>query len=139
MAIEYKFLDNPALVFIQYHGHITADDLLASATRFADEPALQPNVSHFFDFSRVTSYDIDFTKFLSFMAKLADIYPQGKGEQLFVFYAPEGKPAEMAEMARRPWEGSKSTFIRVAHTLDGAFDILGGPRDDVLAQINALT
>jgi len=116
-----------------------ADQLIDAAKRFATEPDLKNGVPHFFDFSKVTGYNIDFTKFLAFMANLSDIYPEGHGEQLFVFYAPPGKPAEMAEMARRPWEGSKSILIRVAQTQEQAFDILGGERSDILAYINTFT
>ncbi|WP_281954849.1 hypothetical protein [Pseudophaeobacter arcticus] len=137
MPIDYKFFNDPALVFIRYYGHITADELIEASQRFALEPDFVPGQPHFFDMSQITSYDIDFPKFLAFMANLAEIYPSGECEQLFVFYAPEGKPAEMADMARKPWEGSSSIFIRVAHTRDQAFDILGGERSDVLAHIEA--
>ncbi|MDO6733065.1 hypothetical protein Q4555_00185 [Octadecabacter sp. 1_MG-2023] len=138
MPIDYQFLSNPSLAFIYYQGHITADDLICAATRFAKEPTLEPGLPHFFDFSRVASYDIDYPKYFAFMAQLADIYPQEDGEQLFVFYAPEGPPAEMAEMARKPWEGSKTAIIRAAFTLNEALDILGGPRADLVSLIDRL-
>ncbi|MCF2903755.1 hypothetical protein L0666_02045 [Octadecabacter sp. CECT 8868] len=96
-------------------------------------------MTHFFDFSRVSSYDIDYPKYLAFMAQLADIYPQNIGEQLFVFYAPEGPAAEMAEMARRPWEWSKTTIIRTAFTLDNALHILGGRREDLIELVDSLS
>lgn len=138
MPVEYKFFTDPALTFLRYHGHIHVDELIIAAKRYAKEPQAGKPQPHLFDLSRVTSYDFDFTKLATFMAQLADIYPTSGGEQLFVFFAPPGKPAEMAEFARRPWEGSSTILIRVVQTSEQAFDILGGTRSDVINHMKTL-
>ena len=91
-----------------------------------------------YDFSKISSYEVDYPLFNKFMAKLADIYPPEVGQQLNVFYAPPGPPAEMAEMARVPWEGSSKILIRTAETQEQAFDILGWSRPDVVAHMETL-
>jgi len=139
MPVEYAFFDDPALICIRYDGHIFADDLIDAATRFSREMAEYSCHPHFFDFSKVTGYTIDHTKFMSFMALLADIYPTRRDEQLFVFYAPPGAPAEMAEMARRPWEGNCQILIRIAETRAHALDILGGSRHQLRDHLAAFT
>lgn len=138
MPIDYAFFTDPPLAFIRYHGHIVVDELINAANKFALEEENVPGLPHFFDFSRVTSYKLDYTKFLGFMARLSEIYPPDAEEQMFVFYAPSGKPTEMAELARRPWEGSGTILIRVAQCQQQAFDILGGDRPDVRKYMEAL-
>ncbi len=139
MPVEYAFFTNPQLNYIRYHGHVTLDEITNALQQFSREPALEHGQPHFFDFSQITSYEINYPKFLKFMAKLVDIYPSSGGEQLNVFHAPSGPPAEMAEMARKPWDGSETILIRITHTREQAFDILGGVRHDLLAHIKALT
>lgn len=139
MPIEYAFFDDPALICIRYCGHIIADDLIEAATQFGAEMTEFSSHPHFFDFSRVTGYTIDHPKFMSFMALLADIYPADGNEQLFVFYAPPGAPAEMAELARRPWEGNSRILIRVTEERSHAADILGGAQQELRNHLESFT
>ncbi len=139
MPVAYAFFDAPALICIRYEGHINADELIEAGTQFGREMTEYVNYPHFFDFSKVTGYTIDHTKLMSFMALLADIYTAGRAEQLFVFYAPPGPSAELAQMARRPWEGNSKIIIRVAETRSHACDILGCSQKDLREHLDDFT
>ncbi|WP_049834560.1 hypothetical protein [Octadecabacter temperatus] len=139
MPVEFEIFTDPTLVYIRYHGHVKTAEIMEALTQFAPRGAALAGQTHFFDFSKITSYEVDYPLFFKFMAKLLDIYPPEVGQQLNVFYAPPGPPEEMAEMARNPWEGSSKILIRTAQTQEQAFDILGWPRPDVVAHMAALS
>lgn len=63
------------------------------------------------------------------------MFTPSAGGQINAFHAPSGPPAEMAEMVRKPWERSDTILVRACNTLEQAFDILGGVRDDLLAHL----
>lgn len=138
MPVDFEIFTDPTLVYIRYHGHVQTAEIMDALTRFAATNAHLAGQTHFFDFSKISSYDVDYPLFFKFMAKLADVYPSEAGQQFNVFYAPPGPPSEMAEMARNPWEGSDKILIRTAQTQEQAFDILGWTRPDVLAHMAAL-
>ncbi|WP_093994906.1 hypothetical protein [Octadecabacter ascidiaceicola] len=137
LPVDYEIFADPTLVYIRYYGHVKTAEIMDALTRFASSYAHLAGQTHFFDFSKITSYEVDYPLFFKFMAKLTDIYPAEVGQQLNVFFAPPGPPAEMAEMARNPWEGSDKILIRTAQTQEQAFEILGWPRPDVVAHMEA--
>jgi hypothetical protein len=139
MPVEYTIFKSPQLYYIRYHGHVVIDEIMAALQQFSREPVFAHGQPHFFDLSQVTSHKVDYPMFFKLMAQLADVYPQSKGEQLMVFHAPQGPPAELTANLRKPWEGSETILIRVTDTREQAFDILGGARADLVAHINALT
>lgn len=137
MSITYKIFEDPVVVFIRYVGHVTLHDVTTALEQFAKEGAAYQGQPHFFDFSQVTSYKIDYIEFFTFMGRLADVYPFSAGEHLFVFFAPDGPPADLSEILRKPYANSSTILLRTARTRDQALDILGDKRAEVLAQLNS--
>ena len=127
MPVDYDVLDDPPLVLIRYHGHVEMAEITRSLSQFAAEGRQHDHQTHLFDISGVTSYTLDYPEYFRLLGKLADVYPVGAPERLFVFLAPSGPPAEMVAALRRPYDGSGPIVIRVADTVDAALDILGLP------------
>ncbi|MCF2872770.1 hypothetical protein L0664_17010 [Octadecabacter sp. G9-8] len=136
MPVTYKIFHDPILVFIRYFGHVTLPDIAQALKQFSKEGANYQGQPHFFDFSRVTSYDVDYNEFFKLIGHLADAYPQSTGEHLFVFFAPDGPPADLSAILRVPYAQSPTLLVRIARTPEQAFDILGNERPEVLAQLN---
>jgi hypothetical protein len=139
MPVEFEIFTDPTLVYIRYYGHVKTEEIMDALTQFAAEGAHLAGQTHFFDFSMITSNEFDYPLFFKLLAKLADVYPAEVNQQLNVFYAPPGPPAEMAEIVRNSWGGSNKILIRTAQTQEQAFDILGWSRPDVVAHMASLT
>jgi hypothetical protein len=137
MPVDYTIFTSPQFNYIRYHGHVMLDEIMTALQHFAREPLFAHGQPHYFDLSQVTSYEIDYPLFFRLMAKLVDVCPRSAGEQLMVFHAPPGPPAELAAIVLKPWQGSNTILIRVCGTKEQVFDILGGVRDDLLAHIKA--
>lgn len=136
MPVTFKILQDPLLVYIRYSGHLVTSDIRDAVTQFAQGGAAYHGQPHLFDLSRVTSSDINYPEFFAFMGQLADVYPMSKGENLFVFYAPDGPPAALSQILRKPFEQTPTMLVRAASTREQAFDILGNEREDLREQLD---
>ena len=137
MPVEYRILKDPTLVYIRYFAHIEPRDIINALKAFAAEAAEYAQQPHFFDLSAVTSFEIDYTEFFKLLGQLVEAYPQSAGEHLCVFYAPDGPPAQLADVLRKPYADSDVMLIRVARTREQAFDILGSTRSDLIRHMEA--
>ena len=132
MPVDYTIFKDPTLVYIRYFDHVEPNDIICALRLFTTEAREYAQQPHFFDLSSVKSYAIDYNQFFKLLGQLADVYPQSSGEHLCVFFAPDGPPAELADILRKPFEGSDTMLIRLARTRQQAFDILGSPRKDLI-------
>ena len=138
MPVDYRILTDPTLVYIRYFDHVTPIDILTSLRRFKTEAAEYVGQPHLFDLSKVTSFDIDYPDFFKLLGELVDLYPASSGEHLFVFFAPEGTPADLAAELRKPYDGSHVLLIRHATTQSEALDILGTRRTDLIKTLEGV-
>jgi len=137
LPFSYKIFQDPLLVYIRYYGRVELPDVAKALSQFSSEVSNYHRQPHFLDFSRVTDYNVDYTEFFKLMGELAEAYPMSRGEHLFVFYAPEGPPADLAEILCKPFLDSPTLIVRTARTLEHAFDILGQQRPEIMTQMNA--
>ncbi|WP_281981944.1 hypothetical protein [Thalassorhabdomicrobium marinisediminis] len=132
MPIAYKILKGSTLCYIRFWGHITLQENIDVAQRCTSEPDFRHGMPHLFDFRDVTGYERDLVKMFAMQARIAELYPEDRGEQLVIFCAPPGIAAEMVELARKSWESSTAILIRSAQSWDQACDIAGVAQSDLM-------
>ena len=80
------------------------------------------------DVSRVTGVEKNYFGLLQMQAQIVDsIAPKGS-ERLVIFYAPGKAGQEMAQLARKSWEGLNSVIILVQDDEAAALALLGIPQ-----------
>ncbi|MFN3642385.1 MAG: hypothetical protein ACK4TB_05595 [Gemmobacter sp.] len=125
MTVSIRTLPRHGLVVVRYAGLATVADTLAAAAEAMRDPAYALAPRHLVDVTRITGYERDFPAFFAMQARLADHVPAGRGELIVAYAAPTRAGQEMAQMARKSWEGSGPVIIRVAPDIAGALDMLG--------------
>jgi len=110
------------------------DETLAALDYHLPDPAFRSCRRHVVDLRALTGYEQDFARFFALQARFAELLPPDGGEMLVVFVAPTRMSQDMAELARRTWQGLSVVAMRVLEDLDQALELLGATQ----AELDAL-
>ena len=138
MLVSFQILSDISLVHVKYRGFADFASTLAAAQACTEDPAFTPELPHFFDLGDVTGFEQDFAGFFAMQAQLAAVYPPKETDHLGVFYAPVGPAREMAELARKSWDGVPHMVLRILDDNDQAIAVLGLSRDDRAAHLTKI-
>lgn len=133
MPVHFKILPQRNLVVFTYFGHVAfqeVSDVVAAAARHPDH---RTGMRQLCDVSRVTGVERDFPALMKMQARIAeDLHPQGR-ETLVLFYAPTPVGKDIAQMARRSWEGLDSVIVLVQEQESEALALFGLPETSLSA------
>ncbi len=131
MTVNFKILSKINLVHIKYVGFADFASTLSAARACTNDPRFSPSLPHFFDLGDVTGFEQDFAGFFAMQAELANTYPPEENDHLGVYFAPDGPAREMAELARKSWDGVPHMVLRILDDYDLALGVLGLSRADL--------
>lgn len=127
MPVTFKVLPRRNLVLFTYSGLVGLQEsmeVVAAATR---HPDYRPTMRQLCDLSRVTGVERDFPALLRMQAKIVEsLYTPGS-ELMVLFYAPGRAGREMAQMARKSWEGLNSVLVLILDREPQALAVFGLP------------
>lgn len=125
MAVSFRIFPKHRFALFVYSGFVTLQESMDVVAACAVHPDHRPMMRQFCDLSQVTGVERDFAKLLKAQAKFAEALHHAGGEQLVLFYAPTAAGQEMAQMARRSWEGLNSVIVLIQHHETEAMELLG--------------
>lgn len=85
----------------------------------------------FCDLSAVTGVERNFPELLKMQAKIVEEMGPAGPELLVMFYAPTRAGQELAQMARKSWEGLDSVIVLIQETEADALAVLGLPETSI--------
>jgi hypothetical protein len=133
MPVHFKILPQRNLVVFTYFGQVAfqeVSDVVAAAARHPDH---RMGMRQLCDVSRVTGVERDFPALMKMQARIAeDLHPEGR-EMLVLFYAPTPVGKDIAQMARRSWEGLNSVIVLVQEQESEALALFGLPETSLTA------
>lgn len=128
MPVEFTILPQHNLALFTYSGLVTFQDSANVVAAAAAHPNHSPSMRQICDVSRVTGVEKNYFALLQMQAQIVDsIAPKGS-ERLVIFYAPGKAGQEMAQLARKSWEGLNSVIILVQDDEAAALALLGIPQ-----------
>lgn len=125
MPVAFEILPSLNLVHVRYDGFADLASTAKAAEACSQHPDFQPDLPHYFDLSGATGFEHDFVGFFAMQAKLAEMYTPFGSELFVVFNAPDGPAREMAELARKSWDGVPQIVLRIVQTEAEALALLG--------------
>ncbi|EKD60758.1 MAG: hypothetical protein ACD_54C00567G0001 [uncultured bacterium] len=99
-------------------------EVVAAAT---NHPDYRPAMRQLCDLSRVTGVERDYLALLRMQAKIVESLYTPESELVVLFYAPQRAGREMAQMARKSWEGLNSVLVLILDREAQALAVLGLP------------
>jgi hypothetical protein len=125
MPATFQILPQRQLALFTYSGFVTLAEALAVVTAYAQHPDHQPWMRQFCDLAAVTGVERNFPELLKMQAKFVEtLLPAGR-DLLVAFYAPNRAGQELAQMARKSWEGLNAVVVLVHDTEAEALALLG--------------
>ncbi|NBZ89967.1 hypothetical protein [Stagnihabitans tardus] len=114
------------MAHIHFAGHVTAEDTLDAAARFAATPGVHPDLHQLIDFSHVASFERDYVKLLAMFARLPEHLVHAGHQPIFVYVVPTKIGQDMAQFVIRSMEGMDGgPILRMAPSLPEALALLG--------------
>lgn len=111
-------------VFV-YSGHVTFAEALAAVTAVTRHPDHHDTMRQLCDLSGVSGVERGFTALMQTQARMAESLLPASGERIVVFYAPTAAAQQLAQMARKSWDGLDEVLVRVVEREDHALTLLG--------------
>ncbi len=136
MPVQFKILPQYNLVVFTYSGHVTFQETSDVVAAAAADPDHRHGMRQLCDVSGVTEVERDFPALMKMQARLAESMIAKGPELLVLFYAPNLVGREMAEMARRSWDGLESVIVMVQDQEDLALTLLGIPANSLEHMLN---
>jgi hypothetical protein len=127
MSVQFKIFPDWNLLVFTYSEHVTyqeSSEVVAAATT---HPAHRKGMRQLCDVSQVTSVERNFPKLMKMQAKMAEDLALQAPELFVIFYAPNRAGRQLAEMARRSWEGLDSVIVLVHDREANVISTLGLP------------
>jgi len=111
MPVTFKILPRRALVVFTYSGMVGLQESLDAIAACVGNPEYQPSMRQLCDLSAVTGVERDFPALLKMQAKMVESLQPAESDLVVLFYAPSRAGQEMAQMARKSWEGLNSVLV----------------------------
>lgn len=137
MPVSFKVLPRRNLVLFTYSGMVGLQEsmeVVAAATR---HPDYRQTMRQLCDLSQVTGVERDFPALLKMQARIVESLYTPESELVVLFYAPGRAGREMAQMARKSWEGLNSVLVLILDRESQALAVFGLP-DLSIAALAAL-
>lgn len=125
MPVTYAIRPAWNLILFRYHGEVTFHESVAVVEAAASDPMARAGMRHLCDLSDVTGVERDFLALLRMQAQMAESLHRPGPEQVVVFFAPTPAGQQLAEMARRSWEGLDSVIVLLQTCEAEALALLG--------------
>lgn len=136
MPASFQILPQRNLALFTYSGFVTLAEALAVVTDFGRHPDHQPWMRQFCDLSAVTGVERNFPELLKMQARFVEtMLPAGR-DLLVAFYAPTRAGQELAQMARKSWDGQKALVVLI-HEEEAEVLALLGLRERSLSELLA--
>lgn len=133
MPVTYSILPQRNLAVFTYWGEVKLCEPAAVVAAATAHPSYCDGMRQLCDVSRVTAVEHDAPALLKLHAHLADSLLARPHELVVVFYAPTQVGQEIAEMARRSWDGVSSVIVLVMVDEAEALAVLGLPETSLEA------
>ena len=126
MPVSFRILPEHNLVLVTYTGIAGIAESIEKMAQCSQHPDFRPWMRHCVDMSAVTGHEHDFVGFFALQAKGIEMFPQ-TADMLLLFIAPTRIGQELANMARRTWEGLDRVSVQIAQDEAAALSMLGIP------------
>ena len=126
MPCSYRILPKDNLVVIAHYGTITTDENIATLRHIRSDPEARDDQDYLVDFSRVTTFDMDFRRMLAHVNRLQEQVPHGAGTATAIV-APGDVGFGLARMYQSLAEGRLPFRIGVFRSRPEAMAFLGRP------------
>ena len=111
MPVTFKILPRRALVVFTYSGMVGLQESLDAIAACVGNPNYRSSMRQLCDLSAVTGVERDFPALLKMQAKMVESLQPAESDLVVLFYAPSRAGQEMAQMARKSWEGLNSVLV----------------------------
>ncbi len=105
LAIQYLILPDLHLIYVRYDGVVTAMETLAAMQDCARQPNFNPAFRNLVDFSRATSFVVDYPEIMRVQAAAAGLLVPKDRAPILVYFAPTAESQRVAQLVLRSWEG----------------------------------
>jgi hypothetical protein len=106
---------------------VTLDEALGAVAAASQHPDNRPRLRHLCDLTAVTGVERDFPQLFAMQAKFLEHLDLSQGEMIVAFLAPTPAGQEMAQMAKRSWEGLNAVIVLVHDNEAETLALLGLP------------
>ena len=138
MPVSFKILPRRNLVLFRYSGMVTLQESGEIVAKAAAHPDHRAGMRQLCDLSAVTGVERDFPALLRMQARMAEDLHSRSGDLFVVFYAPTPIGQDMAQMARKSWEGLNSVIVLVQNRESDALALLGLPETSLAALLDGV-
>ena len=133
MPVTFKILPRRALVLFTYSGMVGLQESLDAIAACVRDPDYRSSMRQLCDMSAVTGVERDFPALLKMQAKIVESLQPAENDLVVLFYAPGRAGREMAQMARKSWEGLNSVLVLILDRESQALAVFGLPDDSLAA------
>ncbi|MDO8327047.1 MAG: hypothetical protein Q7T28_08930 [Cypionkella sp.] len=127
MPVTFKILPRRNLALFTYSGMVGLQESMEVVAAATNHPDYRPTMRQLCDLSRVTGVERDYLALLRMQAKIVESLYTPESELVVLFYAPQRAGREMAQMARKSWEGLNSVLVLILDREAQALAVLGLP------------
>jgi hypothetical protein len=127
MPVTYKVLPERNLIVFNYWGDLTPAEAQAAVVEAMQHPMAKSTMRHLCDVSRVTAIERDHVGMMKMQSRIIESLELNSQDVMVVFYAPTKTGLQIAQMARKSWEGLDRAIVLVQQTEAGALALLGLP------------
>lgn len=114
MSVDFTILNQHGLVYVRYQGVARVSDTQAAFEQYMKHPDLKPGLKQFVDLSLVTDAEPNYFDLMKLQMMKAEVFLQGEGQTLLVYYAPSDVALEIARFAARTWD-EVSRVVAIVH------------------------
>lgn len=137
MPVSFKILPQRQLALFTYSGFVGLAESRDAIGACARHPDHKPWMRQLCDLSLVTGVERNFIELLKMQAKIVeDLLAVGQ-ELVVLFYAPTRAGQELAQMARKSWEGLDAVIVLIQDHEAETLALLGVPERS-LAELQQL-
>lgn len=134
MPLRHWILRDQSLALIEYHGVLTASEVIADFAAYRRNALFRPGLPELADLSRLTDVDLDYSQMRRLVSHVNRTYSASKTRTLISFFAPEDVPFGMARMFEMVADGQSGVRAQVHRSEADALAYLGR-RETSLAAI----
>ena len=139
MPFEFTILPKRNLALFTYSGQVSFQESANVVAAAAAHPDHRPSMRQICDVLRVTGVEKNYFGLLKMQAQIVDSLAPKGAERLVIFYAPSKGGQEMAQLARKSWEGLNSVIILVQEDEAATLALIGLPETCLAALREAAT
>ena len=125
MPVTTHILPSCGLIYVRFAGHAATEETISAFKACARHPDYRPGFRHLVDFSRVTSFVVDYPGLMRIQAVAAGAFRVPQTRPTVFFLAPTPAGQRVAQLVVRSWEGVTSITAVVLANTEQLGDVLG--------------